>query len=315
MNRSNMTRVIIFLLMTSVAIFGGCGRKEVLPQIYEEVLEIPGITEEYELLFVADSHISLCDERDPDVKEKAAQRYEMFRSPLGKGADETFHNTMEYVRIEQPDLLILGGDIVDSAMWASIDFVTKELENTGVDWVYSMGNHDFEYGQEYYSQRAFEEYLPRLGKISKARDGYQIKDLGEFIIFLVDDESNKISEEAADALESMFNQDKPIILVTHVPIEPHLDQTLWQESINVWGADQDGNSRVLLGYHSCYPDENTARFLDLVFADGSPVQLVLAGHVHFYHRDGLDQRLIQVVTGAGFENEMVRVKVKPAVLK
>lgn len=303
------------VLLVFGLLLSGCGKKSEEPYVYEEIVELDGISREYELIFVADSHISLCDDRDAGVSEKAAQRYEMFRSPEGLGADETFHNVMQYVKKEQPDLLILGGDIIDSAMWASIDFVSKELESTGVKWVYSMGNHDFEYDQEYYTERAYEEYLPRLQNISKTLEGCQIVDFEDFVILMADDESNRVSEHAADTLAELSTGEKPVILVSHVPIEPKLDNTLWQESINVWGAGGDGNSRVLLGDRSCWPDEATRKMLDLVFDENSPVELVLAGHIHFYHRDALNERLIQVVTGACFDNEIVKVTIKPAQAK
>ena len=57
--------------------------------------------------------------------EKASQRYEGFRSPQGDGADITFQALMNYVKTDSPDLLVLGGDIIDSAMYASIDFVQQ----------------------------------------------------------------------------------------------------------------------------------------------------------------------------------------------
>ena len=64
--------------------------------------------------------------------------------------------------ISNEDILILGGDIIDSAMYASIDHVEDRLKKLKIPYLYSMGNHDFEYGSEYFSATAYEEYLPRL---------------------------------------------------------------------------------------------------------------------------------------------------------
>ena len=102
-------------------------------------------------------------------------------------------------------------------------------------------------------------------------------------------------------------------MILHVPIEPLKDNGLWEKSNEVWGATSDGRSRVLLGSRSCLPNETTGRFLDLVRAEESPVELVLAGHVHFYHEGNLTEDTRQIVTGAGFEREIVKVTLVPEI--
>ncbi len=281
------------------------------PVVHEEEIVVPGLKEEFEILFMADTHISLCDERDEGLLDKARARYEGFRGPSQKGAEETFRGLMEYAALEEPDLLVLGGDILDSAMWASLDFLKERLDELGLPWVYAMGNHDFEYGEEYFSEKAYTDYLPRFGSVSDTTDGYQLWEHEDFTILAVDDKSNKVSGKAADALEALCEKNKPVILVMHVPVEPLEDDVLLEESKEVWGTNQDGNSKVLLGPRSCVPDGDTRRFLDLALSEESPVVLVLAGHIHFYHRDILTGDLVQIVTGAGYENELVKVVLKP----
>lgn len=281
--------------------------------IREEELALPGLTEEFELIFLADTHVSLCDDRDAELAQKAAARYESFRDAEGAGADESFQALMAYVKEEQPDLLVLGGDIVDSAMWASIDFVEEELKESGVPWMYEMGNHDFEYGQEYFTERAYEEYLPRLQSVSGTRDGCQIQEYEEFVILLVDDRCNQVSEGALEALKSLSGGEsvKPVLLVMHVPVEPLAGDTLLEETKEVWGPSENDHSRVLLGENSCEPNDTTEEFLELVMDEESPVALVLAGHIHFYHKDVLTGDLVQIVTGAGYQREVVKLKIRP----
>lgn len=279
--------------------------------VHEEEISVPGLKEEFHLDFLADTHISLCDERDADLMQKASQRYEGFRSPQGDGADITFQALMNYVKTDSPDLLVLGGDIIDSAMYASIDFVQQELEAANVPWLYSMGNHDFEYGSEYFSKTAYAEYLPRLKKISKTESGYQLMEYEDFLIFAADDKNNQISKNTLAGLKEALEIGKPILLVMHVPIEPLVENSLVEDSIQVWGPSDSGNSRVLIGEHACAPKETTQEFLDLVLAENSPVFLVLAGHIHFYHKDDLNGSLTQIVTGAGYQKDLVRLTLKP----
>jgi len=280
-------------------------------QVHNETVSIPGLTKTYEFLFLADTHVSLVDDRDPDVAEKAKARYQSFVSYDGYYADQTFSELMKYVSIEKPDMLILGGDIIDSAMYASIDFVTKEINATFVPYMYGMGNHDFEYGYEYYTDNAFQTYLPRLGGISDSNRSYQTTEYEDLIVMTVDDYSNRINQDALEELYRIYSLGKPIIITLHVPIEPTNDDSLWEMSKNIWGATDFGTSRVLLGSRSIAPDETTSRFISLIEAEDSPVRIVLAGHIHFYHKDNLTQHLVQVVTGAGYNKEITRLVVTP----
>ena len=277
-----------------------------------EVTRDIGLDKPMEIVFLADTHISLCDDRDSEVMEKAALRYQSFLSPDGLKADEMFAEEMGYVKELKPDLLILGGDIIDSAMYASIDFVDKSLKDTGVPYIYGMGNHDFEYGDEYYSDRAYSEYLPRLSKVSDTDDGYQVREYDKCVIFVTDDENNQISTGALDKLKELSEQDKPVILCTHVPLEPdegYADELI-DQSIEAWGATDDGRSRVILGDHGCIPNDVTRQFIDIVKDPEGPVVFVMSGHIHFYNESKLNDHISQVVTGAGFEGDIIHLTLK-----
>ena len=330
MKRIGLKLFLIFISLTMGLC--GCGAErtavyiegtEVTPEaphleelvVHEHELAVEGLESEFELFFMADTHISLCDDRDPEVMEKAASRYEMFRSKGGIGAEESFEDMLEYISDEEPDLLVMGGDIVDSAMWASIEHVAETLEEQDYPWIYEMGNHDFEYGMEYFSEKCYSEYLPRLEQISKTHEGWQQMEYEDFIVFAVDDQNNQVSEEALKAFEEIYDSGKSIVLISHVPIEPLEDNGLWEKSNEVWGATQDGRSRVLLGSRSCLPNETTGRFLDLVRAEESPVELILSGHVNFYHEGNLTEDTMQIVTGPGFEREIVKVTLVPEIVQ
>ncbi len=280
-------------------------------KVHEQTCDI-GLEKPMDIIFLADTHISLCDERDSDVMDKAALRYQSFLSPDGLKADEMFAEEMAYVRDHKPDLLILGGDIIDSAMYASIDYVGKSLKDSGADYIYGMGNHDFEYGDEYYSDRAYSEYLPRLSDISGTDNGYQIREYDGCVIMVVDDDNNQVTQGALDKLKELSEQGRPVILCTHVPIEPDAEygKELMDKSIEAWGATDDGRSRVLLGDHGCIPNDVTRQFIDIVKDPEGPVALVMSGHIHFYDESRLNEKITQVVTGAGFEGDLIHLTLK-----
>ncbi len=293
----------------------GCGLKTPSDTkhltIREENLTL-GLDDPMDIVFLADTHISLCDDRDDEVRPKASVRYEAFLSPDGLHADEIFNEEIDYVKHISPDLLVLGGDITDSAMYASVDFVKDSVKRSGVEYLYGMGNHDFEYGDEYFSDRAYEEYLPRLSEVSATMDGYQTKEYEGFIILVVDDNNNQVSEGALSELKRLCSQSKPVILFTHVPIEPRepYRDELTSRCIEKWGAYDDGRCKVLMGPGSVIPNEVTGEFIDLVLSDDSNVRLVLSGHVHFYDRSELREGLTQIITGAGYEGEMIHLHLR-----
>lgn len=309
-------RRIVIALIISLGIVLGASylvypKKEEKLTVHEEEVIIPGLSEEFEMIFFADTHVSLCDERDETLMEKADSRYLGFQNEDGMGADKSFLDIMDYVKKERPDLLVLGGDVIDSAMWASIDLVENALKDTKVPWIYEMGNHDFEYGTEYFSDKAFEEYLPRLSELSESVNGCQIVSYEDFTILAVDDRNNKVTKEALETLKKLCMEDKPVILVMHVPIEPLIDEELLEETKKVWGPSEKGNSKVLIGENSCVPNKITRKFLKLALSDESPVVLVLSGHIHFYHKDMLTKDIVQIVTGPGYQREVVKIKMKP----
>lgn len=309
-------RICTLVCISLSLLFVGCsfpsfGEEFKELHIFEEEVEI-GLSEPMDIMFIADTHISLCDERDSDLKDKAESRYLMFLSPDGVGADKVFASEMAYVKKQCPDLLILGGDIIDSAMYASIDYVKEELDRTGVPYVYGMGNHDFEYGDEYYTDKAYSEYLPRLSEVSRTSDGFQSVKYNDFSVLIVDDDNNQVTSGALDELKELVSEGKPIILCMHVPIEPDegYSDDLMQKSIDAWGSYDDGRSKVLLGDHGCIPNDVTREFIDIVKSGDSNVKTVLAGHVHFTDESNLTDSLTQAVTGAGFEGYMINLHIK-----
>lgn len=306
-------RICTVVCISLSLLFMGCAlnKSHEHVRVHEEELDL-GLSKPFDITFIADTHISLCDDRDEALKDKATLRYSAFVSPDGLHADEMFTEEMDLVKEQAPDLLILGGDIVDSAMYASIDLVTDSLKDAGVEYIYGMGNHDFEYGDEYYSKKAYSEYLPRLEQVSSTSEGFQMKEYDEFTVLVVDDDNNQVTEGALDALKRATKLNKPVILCTHVPLEPDPEYSaeLIESSIRMWGAYDDGRSRVLLGDHACIPNDITREFIELVKSPESPVSIVLSGHIHFYDKSNLTDSLVQIVTGAGFEGDLIKLHIK-----
>ncbi len=279
--------------------------------IREEYLEIEGIKHDYDFFLIADTHISLCDDRDPKLMEKAQARKRAFENESGKIAVRTFHNLITEAMKGGTDLTIFAGDITDSAMHASIDFVQKETDRLDMPYLYVTGNHDFEYGSEYFSKKAYREFFPRLNSLTKTTKQYAIYEFDDLIIAGINDKNNQFDKEAVKELMPYMKGTKPVILVLHVPLQPqYKDSKLEQQADEVWGLSDRGRCRVLLGETACKPNKITQKLLDAVFSKDSPVAAVFAGHIHFYNRSMLNSASVQFVTGAGYYGDAVRIYIR-----
>lgn len=306
-------RSILAVLFTSFFILGCGGEAETAQgekpelNIYEKT--VAADTSKYTIFFIADSHISMCDERDSELLEKAANRNNSFTVEEA-APQETFDRLIDEANKSDANLVVFGGDIIDSAMYASIEHVQEQLNKLNKPYIYFMGNHDFEYGSEYFSSVAFEEYLPRLSKM-RGEESFQIVEEEDLIVFAADDNSNQITPKALEAFKETVKKGKPIVLALHVPLEPQTgDESFIDKCKEVWGPSPEGKSRVTMGLNGVYPNETTMEFINLVFEEESNVKLVLAGHVHFYHEDMLTDNTKQIVTGAAFDGDAVKVTLK-----
>ena len=304
-----MKRVLSVCLLTALlGLVVGCSRDSIPVHIYEETISVPGIEGEHKIFFLADSHISICDDRDSGLMDYSALRTAGFAKD-GIAAEDRFDAIIDKADQKEREMIILGGDIIDSAMYASIEHVNAKLDSLKTPYLFLMGNHDFEYGKEYFSETAYNEYLPRLEQM-RGDNAYQVAEYEDLIYFAADDENSQISQEILDGYKEVAKKGKPIVLAIHVPIEPVTgDMSLVEKCKEVWGPSADGKSRVTMGINGCIPSPVTQEFLDLVLADDSPVVLVLAGHIHFYHRDMLNDRIPQIVTGAAFEGDAVEITI------
>ena len=281
-------------------------------QVQETTLVIDGLKRPYEIFVLADKHISLCDSTDATFLEKANARRQAFWQESGKNAAKTFSNLVTYANESESDLTVLAGDIIDSAMSASIDFTQKQLKRLDMPYLYILGNHDFEYGKEYFTKTAYREYFPRLTPLTGTNQQYVVKEYDDLVVIGINDQNNQIPKSAAKAVLPFLKGKKPVVFVLHVPLKPQFDNSqLERTSIDIWGASAKGKCRVLMGKGACEPNKTTRRFLKAVFAPDSPVAAVIAGHIHFYNQSQLDGKKQQVVCAAGYYGSAVKINMQP----
>lgn len=266
--------------------------------IQDETIVIPGLSKNYSYLYLTDAHTVVLNEEDSEqVNEYATQRLEEFTFQNQYTSKEQFDNWMEYMKKLNLDGLLLGGDIIDSPSKGNLEYLQIELSQISIPYLYNLGNHDWTYPWEYMTDLSKTTYLPLLSPMLQDSPAIQTLENDEFIIVAVDNSSNQINDEALQEYKEILNMKKPVILMLHVPL---LTQSVLTKAKETWP------SGVVLGggnYGGIYPDEVSTEFIELTTQDNSPVVAVLAGHVHFYDKDMINDHIVQIVGGAAYEGK------------
>ena len=277
--------------------------------VYDEQIDIDGFDGNFKIIYVSDTHVALCDERDGELMEAQQMRYDEFSRDF-KGPDRNFDITMDYIIAEKPDLVIFGGDITDEASLASVEYIGKEISRLECPYIYLMGNHDFKYGEEYFSPKAYEEYLPRLESVNGDFDGTEVLRFDQFTVLALDDNNNQVPAGTKDTLNELRKEGKPVIVALHVPIVPPDGTELIAATNEVWPPAYLDYSRVLMGEHANEPNEDTAALIEFITSEDSIVVGVLAGHIHFYAKDSVNSVAYQVTAPGVYERAILEINVK-----
>lgn len=271
-------------------------------QITEETILIEGLTKKYTFLFLTDVHLVVEDETlSEQEQEYAEQRYPMFRNGEGTASVDQFPKWITYANQVNLDGVLLGGDIIDAPTKASADWLQGQLSKLRMPYLYVPGNHDWTFPWEYMTETGRQNYLPMLETFTQGTTEINTLDFGELVVAGINDSTNQVSSEALPEFERLYGEGRPMIVMAHVPF---LTQSALARSVEVW------NSVLVLGGAGdgyLQPNEYSAAFLNMLTAAESPVELVLAGHVHFYDKDVIEgeKNVLQLIGGAGYEGNAI----------
>ncbi len=245
---------------------------------------------------------------EAQLAELSRERYPQFVDEKGRHSRENFEDWIEYANESEADGVLLGGDIIDSPSKEHMNFLKESLKTLRMPYVYTLGNHDWTTPWDYMSANDRQSYLPGFLAFMQDDTAIHSHDFGEFIVVAVDNSTGQVDGEAIEPYQKILEQDKPVIVLVHVPF---LTQSVLTKAKQVW------NSGVVIGggnYGGLYPNENSKKFMELTTAKDSPVVAVLAGHVHFYDKDYIDgeKDVLQIVGDAGFHDSAISLTIKGA---
>ena len=283
----------------------GCGKSgEWEKHMVEETVYVEGLEKDYTFLFLTDTHVIIPNEdASPQEAENEAARMPMFVPESGISSAEQFPEWVRYANEVKVDAVLLGGDVIDTPSPSNLEWLAGQLAGLDMPYLYVNGNHDWTYPWEYMTQSGQETYLPLLQPLMGGNTAIHSLDLGELVLVGIDDSSNQVNEEVFPAYEEILREGRPMVVVAHVPF---MTQSVLGKAKEVW------SSPVVIGagnYGGVYPNETSEKFVSLTTAADSPVELVLAGHVHFYDKDVIEgeRNVLQLVGGPGFQGQAILI--------
>ena len=251
----------------------------------EEVhITLPKAEREYRLLWLSDLH--LIDENDPEVKEEYQDTVKERRALMTKDGLSAAYLWQEFPELldqYNADCIIFGGDLLDYVSMSNLYILQEGLDRLKTPWIYIRADHD--YGR-WYGDMTLSEMRKAHRKIADQKKVWTFE-TDDFLLVGLDNTSSILSDEAIDEFESLTEKGKPIILLTHVPLDLSPDLKKGSQEIPSLAelSERSWNGRSLLwgegDFYDSSKSENMTRLLGLVRGENSPVLEVLAGHLHF----------------------------------
>lgn len=238
-------------------------------------IHIQGLKNTYRFVFISDLHIIVeNDEISPENLENVRARRESFQSADGRYSAQIWEEMPKLFHSIDADAVLLGGDMIDYASTSNINALKAGIEKIEEPVLYVRADHDY---NPYNCEGLDKKEMKKLHESIDGYEGVPVIEFEDLCVVGINNSTKQISKGQLKRFQEIVSLGKPIILLTHVPIESKVDTSLSEESRKVW------QERVLTWGENCYyePNKTTKAFLDLVYDEEGPVKAVVCGHLHF----------------------------------
>lgn len=251
-------------------------------KVDEITVEIEGLTRGYDIAFVNDLHM-ITDTEPGDVLEEnlpeVRERYETFSvTPEGVHAEELWPQIVKFLNFYNFDAVVFGGDMLDYCSHSNMRALKAgfdDLKYPKEQILYIRSDHDYGgwYGGSVFTDQ---DGFIEQAKLWDGDDSLACIEFDEFLIVGVNKSYQNLSDGRLGFLKNKLKEDKPVIVVTHVPFYSEEDPSLEQVSMAVRNRIYYWNKT-----DSVYmPDKNTQAFIDDMYDKDSNVIQLLAAHLH-----------------------------------
>ena len=256
---------------------------------------VPQVTQPVKIIQITDTHLWRDDERGEPYRQysnRMARAYNQtrhFQTGDLTNPEESFEQVLQMAQEKEADLVALTGDNFSFPSEAAVEWAMERLEQSGLEWMFTSGNHDWPY-----------EGMP--GSIHELRDTWiekRLMDLyrgtdpmntefriKEISIVGIDNATYDISDSQLAFFRNQVQQNRPMLLMMHIPLYAP-GRSVWHGCGHPeWGAHSDpvyeleGREPWAVEGHS----ETTFSFRKEAFQ--APNMLgVFVGHRHRYTTD------------------------------
>ena len=195
-------------------------------------INIQDLKKEYKLIVVNDQHIIVPDgDYISEKSEEIEQRVTMFSNSDGKTSQETWPEMVDAINAENPDGVILNGDMIDFFSEANLNCLMTDLKRIKAPVMYNRADHDLGI---WYSDTYTDEDVQQKEKESWDMEEVMVQDFDEFLVVGINNNTSQLSEAGLEKLKELWVEDKPIILTMHVPLKSQVNDGLSDASKAVW---------------------------------------------------------------------------------
>lgn len=182
---------------------------------------------ELKIFFITDTHLWQSDDREEPYRQysqRMARAYNQthhFQTKELTNPMEAFANTLRLAKEQEVDLLVLGGDILSYPSEAAVAWLVTQLEQVGIPFVYTSGNHDWHYEGMEGSVAALRETWgkKRLQPLYQGKDFLMaVRDVKGVRFVILDNSTYEIQPEQLAYFRQQTDTVLPVVLMQHIPL-------------------------------------------------------------------------------------------------
>lgn len=327
---------------------------------------IPGMQGSRQLLYVSDLHIITESDQIAPTELETVRARMAWSSYDGMTAEDAWPIWADYLNVIENDGILFGADMVDFGSRSNVECLKKGLDRLESPWLYVRADHDYVpaylngiyesesvgYQMKIDGYKGYEatqsdradkdgveadrkHHVPPR-RMDGAYGDVMFMEYDEFIVAGWNNSTAQMTPDGLEKMKELFAMGKPIVLLTHVPIQPiaeaegqmaysNPEQVDSEQGDSKQGKLQQGASeqkedyksltdaskeawgeRVLLwgnqGSECFYqPNETTQEFLQMIYDENTPVVEILCGHLHFSWDGRVTDKVHQHVFAAALD--------------
>lgn len=279
---------------------------------------VPSLGHSLRFMVIGDSHLTLDDERGRPFAQysgrmaKAYRKAMHFRTHRPIETPQGFEFALAEARRLKVDFLALVGDIVSFPTEAGVEYVMKRLSESGLDWMYVAGNHDWHYEGLPGTETALRDEWTRkrLSPLYQGEHPLMASRVVKGVRFVfIDNSTYEILPEQLAFWRTEAAKGEPVALCMHIPL--YMPGYGPQEAgcgHPEWGAKVDPYWQI--ERRPQWPERHTATTMAFREAVVSTPNLlgVFTGHDHRL-MFAFDRGKVQCVTPANADGSYLDVRV------